>query len=143
MTMPDALFPKFRVTRSAGGTPVVDAFVLVSRSDRHARAAVQAYADSCRDDQPGLATDLDRWLESLAPAEPPEVSEAIVHSNLQRMGLTVGDPSPDHTMQPPSSSDLRWTCSGCGWTASDAFTTPEERGARFERHHRPDGPEQP
>lgn len=44
---------------------------------------------------------------------------------------------PQHVMVPPSGKDLRWTCAHplCGW-ASDVFTTPEMRGARwYQTHH--------
>jgi hypothetical protein len=40
-----------------------------------------------------------------------------------------------HLMRPPSAADLRWTCSVCNWTASEAFTTPEIRGAMWFQKH--------
>jgi hypothetical protein len=42
---------------------------------------------------------------------------------------------PMHLMRPPSEADLRWTCSVCNWTASEAFTTPEIRGAMWFQKH--------
>lgn len=38
-------------------------FVLDCDHDPHAKAALKAYADSCRADYPKLAADLDRWHE--------------------------------------------------------------------------------
>lgn len=38
-------------------------FVLRYTTDPHARAALKAYADSCRAEYPALADDLDRALE--------------------------------------------------------------------------------
>jgi len=49
--------------------------------------------------------------------------------------------TPAHTMQPPSDTDLRWTCSACDWTASPSFTTSEERTERFARHHQSTKPD--
>lgn len=60
--MSDRLFPKFHITQVATGQPVTDGFVLVPASDPHARVALQAYADSVRTEQPGLASDLDQWV---------------------------------------------------------------------------------
>lgn len=60
--MNDRLFPKFHITRAATGQPVADAFVLAPAGDPHARVAVQAYANSLRTQQPGLASDIDQWL---------------------------------------------------------------------------------
>lgn len=40
-------------------------FVLDCDHDPHAKAALQAYADSCRAGYPLLARDLDRWVKEL------------------------------------------------------------------------------
>ena len=42
-----------------------------------------------------------------------------------------------HVMREPSMTDLRWTCSGCEWARSDAFTTAEERADSFATEHQP------
>ena len=44
----------------------------------------------------------------------------------------------EHLMLEPDGTDLRWRCTNalCGWTASDAFTTPTTRGASWYRHHK-------
>ena len=41
----------------------------------------------------------------------------------------------DHEMLAPDATDLRWRCDVCDWTASDVFSSPEMRGASWERRH--------
>jgi hypothetical protein len=71
MNMNDAdktkgLYNKFTVTRTDGSSAPggrhegCQYFVLDLMHDRHAPAALRAYADSCRADYPALAEDLDR-----------------------------------------------------------------------------------
>jgi hypothetical protein len=62
------IYHKFNVTRT-DGTSAPDQkhfgcayFVLDCDHDPHAKAALQAYADSCRATFPKLAVDLDRWV---------------------------------------------------------------------------------
>lgn len=55
------LYPKYRVERT-DGKQKGPYFVLDYTSDPHARIALQAYAESCRDDYPLLAADLDQRL---------------------------------------------------------------------------------
>ena len=59
------LYQKFRVTRTDGRSEMghkhagCKYFVLDLTHDTHAPAAIRAYADSCRDEYPALAADLD------------------------------------------------------------------------------------
>lgn len=59
------LYQKFRVTRTDGSSEMghkhagCKYFVLDLTHDAHAPAAIRAYADSCRDEYPALAADLD------------------------------------------------------------------------------------
>jgi hypothetical protein len=73
MNMNDAdktkgLYNKFTVTRTDGSSaPGVrhegcQYFVLDLEHDKHAPAALRAYADSCRSEYPALAADLDRMF---------------------------------------------------------------------------------
>lgn len=60
---------KFNVTRVDGSSAPGGKhdgcfyFVLDCDHDRHAKAALKAYADSCRDEYPRLALDLDGMIE--------------------------------------------------------------------------------
>lgn len=59
--MPDTavgLYGKYRVEK-VNGKPTGPVFVLAYSTDPHARAALAAYAESCRADFPQLADDLD------------------------------------------------------------------------------------
>lgn len=62
------LYRKYRVERLDGsGAPerkheACEYFVLDLEHDPHARAALDAYADSCKDSYPALAADLCEWL---------------------------------------------------------------------------------
>lgn len=73
------LYGKYHVEK-ANGKPVGECFVLEAH-DRHAIAAVRAYADSCAKDYPSLATDLvtmaGRWEDEQGRPriEPPQCSE--------------------------------------------------------------------
>lgn len=55
------LYAKYHVER-VDGKAKGPYFVLAYRTDPHARAALAAYADSCRADYPALAADLDAEL---------------------------------------------------------------------------------
>ncbi|MDO3096815.1 hypothetical protein [Mycobacteroides abscessus] len=58
------MYMKYRVERM-DGKDLGPWFILEYKKDRHARAALAAYADSCAEDNPELAQDL-RWtLEEL------------------------------------------------------------------------------
>lgn len=61
------LYHKFKVTRRNDPDGRHDGchyFVLDINHDRHARAALEAYADSCEDTHPALAADLRVWLDT-------------------------------------------------------------------------------
>lgn len=58
------MYMKYRVERT-DGKDLGPWFILEYMKDRHARAALAAYADSCAEDNPGLAADLRKTLESL------------------------------------------------------------------------------
>lgn len=60
-TVADQLHEKYRVERTDGGA-VGPCFILEYERDPHARAALRTYAESCRDDKPGLSADLFRRL---------------------------------------------------------------------------------
>lgn len=51
------LYGKYRVEK-VNGKPTGAVFVLAYANDPHARAALAAYAESCREDYPQLAADL-------------------------------------------------------------------------------------
>lgn len=55
------LYAKYDVRRRDGKAKG-PYFVLAYRTDPHARAALRAYADSCRAEYPALAADLDHEL---------------------------------------------------------------------------------
>ena len=61
------LYPKYKITRLDGTPADLDAqyFVLRLDSDRHARVAARAYAESIRQDNPLLCDDLNRQLDRL------------------------------------------------------------------------------
>ena len=61
------IYGKYRIEKT-DGTPVDPRavyFTLRLDTDKHARAAVRAYIESCRDEQPKLAQDLERMLEEV------------------------------------------------------------------------------
>lgn len=64
------LYRKYRLTRVAeDGTPIYEVdepfFALRYTRDPHARAALNAYADSCADEAPQLAADMRRELSAV------------------------------------------------------------------------------
>jgi hypothetical protein len=61
------LYGKYRIEK-VDGSPVDPGavyFTLRLDTDRHARAAVRAYIESCRGEAPELARDLERLLEKI------------------------------------------------------------------------------
>ena len=61
------IYGKYRIEKT-DGTPVDPRavyFTLRLDTDKHARAAVRAYIESCLDEQPKLAQDLKRMLEEV------------------------------------------------------------------------------
>ncbi|WNM27533.1 hypothetical protein RN607_00605 [Demequina capsici] len=52
--------------------------------------------------------------------------------------LTPATARPEHVMVNPSLTDLRYTCTGCRWTASEAFSDPH---AKFQKDHATARPE--
>lgn len=63
------LYGKYRVTKVSDGSEVGDCFVLKPVADKHARAALLAYADSVETDNPALAVDLRKWLSWIASTD--------------------------------------------------------------------------
>ena len=57
------LYKKYTITRN-DGTEVTDRYFVLKLNDKHALKALQAYADSCRYDNPVLAQDIDLLLVS-------------------------------------------------------------------------------
>lgn len=65
---PKGLYPKYKIVKT-DGTPMdpnAKYFTVRIDTDRHARAAVRAYIESCRDENPELAMDLEEVLEGLS-----------------------------------------------------------------------------
>jgi len=60
--MTQGLYSKYIVLRKDGKPAEGVFFVLKPQSDIHARVAVMAYAESCKETKPKLAEDLLRWL---------------------------------------------------------------------------------
>ena len=59
------MFKKFHVTRVDGRYPEREYFVLDIHHDQFAKAAMEAYANTCEDEYPLLAADIrKKWLES-------------------------------------------------------------------------------
>lgn len=63
------LYPKYTIIKNSTGKEVEDAFVLKPGTDKHARAALRAYANSIRRENPDLARDLDAWLIGIGTEE--------------------------------------------------------------------------
>lgn len=64
MNEPRGLYGKYRIEK-ADGSPVDPRavyFTMRLDTDRHARAAIRAYIESCQEDEPDLARDLERVL---------------------------------------------------------------------------------
>lgn len=60
--MSQGLYAKYSIIKKSTGEEVEDAFVLKPVTDKHARQALRAYANSVRSENPDLARDLDAWL---------------------------------------------------------------------------------
>lgn len=58
------LYGKYKIEKADGSAvdPRAVYFTLRIDTDRHARAAIRAYIESCREEQPELARDLRRVL---------------------------------------------------------------------------------
>jgi hypothetical protein len=64
---PKGLYGKYRIEKT-DGTPTDPGavyFTLRLDTDRHARAAIRAYMESCRGEAPELARDLERVLREI------------------------------------------------------------------------------
>jgi hypothetical protein len=66
------IYGKYKVEKMDGSPidPKAIYFTLRLDTDKHARAAVQAYIESCRDEQPKLAQDLERILREMEKNQP-------------------------------------------------------------------------
>ena len=78
----------------------------------------------------------DYWARASAPHADRDCSEREPSTD---PAADVAEP--EHRMVPPDASDLRWRCSGCRWTASDAFTSPEHRMVMWAKAHPEPTPE--
>jgi uncharacterized protein YegL len=64
---PKGLYPKYKIVKT-DGTPVdpkAQYFTVRIDTDRHARVAVRAYIESCREENPELARDLEKVLSEV------------------------------------------------------------------------------
>lgn len=61
------LYGKYKIEKANGDAvdPRAVYFTLRLDTDRHARAAIRAYIESCRGEEPDLAADLEKVLERL------------------------------------------------------------------------------
>jgi len=68
---PKGLFGKYRIEKGDGSEvdPKAVYFTLRLDTDAHARAAIRAYVESCREEQPELARDLERVLREVQTTE--------------------------------------------------------------------------
>jgi hypothetical protein len=59
------LYTKYEIVKTDGSDtdPEAEYFVLRIDTDRHARVALRAYANSIREHDPAYADDIDRWLD--------------------------------------------------------------------------------
>lgn len=64
------LYAKYNVTKADDGSVVDGCFVLRPDRDPHARVALQAYAESCQEENPALAADIFRWLIQITVSDP-------------------------------------------------------------------------
>lgn len=74
------LYGKY-VIQKRDGTPVDPRavyFTLRVDTDRHARAAIRAYIESCREEEPELAADLERVLRETALRDGLETGEVVL-----------------------------------------------------------------
>jgi len=64
---PQGLYGKYRIEKGDGSPvdPKAVYFTLRLDTDAHARAAIRAYIESCRDAQPELARDLEKVLKEV------------------------------------------------------------------------------
>ena len=64
---PKGIFGKYRIEKEDGSPvdPEAIYFTLRLDTDKHARAAVRAYIESCREERPELAEDLVRLLREV------------------------------------------------------------------------------
>lgn len=64
---PKGLYGKYRIEKSDGSKidPGAIYFTLRLDTDKHARAAIWAYVESCREEQPELAKDLEALLSGM------------------------------------------------------------------------------
>ena len=79
VTDPDTergLYGKYRVEK-VNGKPIGRVFVLDYDNDPHARVALEAYADSCGDEYPQLASDLYRELGIDATVATVDMTEGL------------------------------------------------------------------
>lgn len=66
MSNTDRLHKKYHVERT-DGRDMGPYFILEYASDRHARKALAAYADSCQEDKPELAADIRATIAGYLP----------------------------------------------------------------------------
>ena len=68
------IYGKYKIEKADGSPvdPKAIYFTLRLDTDKHARAAVRAYIESCRDEQPKLAQDLERILREMEKNQPQE-----------------------------------------------------------------------
>jgi hypothetical protein len=64
---PKGIYGKYRIEKSDGTAvdPKAVYFTLRIDTDPHARAAIRAYIESCREENPDLAGDLEKLLKEL------------------------------------------------------------------------------
>jgi len=67
MSEEKGLYGKYKIEKADGSAvdPKAVYFTLRLDTDRHARAAIRAYVESCREEQPELARDLERVLRQV------------------------------------------------------------------------------
>ena len=62
------LYAKYRITKTSDGSEVENAFVLRPDRDRHAMAALTAYANSVELENPHFANELREWIREMCRA---------------------------------------------------------------------------
>lgn len=64
---PKGLYGKYKIIKTDGSSidPKAIYFTLRLDTDRHARAAIRAYIESCQESEPDLARDLERVLHQV------------------------------------------------------------------------------
>ncbi len=69
MNEPKGLYGKYRIEKADGSPvdPKAIYFTLRLDTDPHARAAIRAYMESCREENPELARDLEKMLRKMEP----------------------------------------------------------------------------